>query len=214
MEGKSSIEFVRLPMTRESGADVEISFKVIIVGDTGVGKTCLLRRFAYDDFEEIHTVTIGGDFINIYHLIDKKKTRMQLWDTCGLEQYRSLVRFYFKGVSAAIITYDINTDSNKLIREWHREVRENSDGNIPIYLVGTKLDLDDRKMSLSEIKELIDELRIEKHFETSAKMKIGIKEMMHDLLETMYIEEMKKSEKPKADRFNLTKPPPKPTICC
>eukprot|EP00826_Nyctotherus_ovalis_P055054 TRINITY_DN7283_c0_g2_i1.p2 TRINITY_DN7283_c0_g2~~TRINITY_DN7283_c0_g2_i1.p2 ORF type:complete len:210 (+),score=60.82 TRINITY_DN7283_c0_g2_i1:129-758(+) len=207
-------ELVRLPMTRESGADVDISFKVIIVGDTGVGKTCLLRRFAYDDFDETHSVTIGGDFINIYHLIGGKKTKMQLWDTCGLEQYRSLVRFYFKGAHAAIITYAMNESSEKSIRGWHREIRENAEGGIPIYLVGTKLDLNERMISPTEVLALVDELGLEKHFGTSAKTKVGINEMMHDLLLTMYEKETNKTKVQQPDKFNLQSRSHKQTSCC
>ncbi len=165
----------------------DMAFKVIFVGDTGTGKTCMIRRLVYNEFEETHSVTIGGDFVNTYFEIDRKKVKLQLWDTCGLEQYRSLVRLYFKGAHAAIIAYDMSQQTKgESIRSWHSEIRDNTVGNIPIYLVGTKSDLGPSVMPEFVINGLVSSLGMAGKFETSSKTGTGVSSTLDSVLLKLY----------------------------
>eukprot|EP00826_Nyctotherus_ovalis_P052286 TRINITY_DN6607_c0_g1_i8.p1 TRINITY_DN6607_c0_g1~~TRINITY_DN6607_c0_g1_i8.p1 ORF type:complete len:222 (+),score=43.85 TRINITY_DN6607_c0_g1_i8:162-827(+) len=195
------VKFKQLSLTRQQTPfiDIDMLFKLILVGDTGVGKTCLIRRFGYDEFDSSHTVTIGGDFINIFFLAtDNKRIRLQLWDTCGLEQYRSLVRLYFKGANAALIAYSMNERLDANIRTWHDEIKSNTMSDIPVYLVGTKADLGVKANTDEEIKILVSSLGIVRHFETSAKERLGMDETITDILSYLHSISTKDSEaKPK-----------------
>ena len=195
-----AIAFKQFGITREPTPFIEIDmvFKIIIVGDTGVGKTCLIRRFGYNEFDEVHSVTIGGDFINVFFMLDgSKKVKIQLWDTCGLEQYRSLVRLYFKGTHAALIAYDMSEKIGDAVKMWHEEIKNNTSNEIPVYLVGTKADLGSDKNSKDEIGALMSSLGFVDHFLTSAKAEIGINEMFMKILNNLYVAELQKSDKSK-----------------
>ncbi len=159
-------------ITRETTSfqNPDLSFKLIFVGETSTGKTCMIKRLVYNQFEETHSVTIGGDFINVYFDVQGKKIKVQLWDTCGLEQYRSVVRLYFKGAHAALIAYDMSREkTSETIKGWNREIRENTVGSIPIYLVGTKSDLGPNKVSEDVLSEMVSSLEMAGRFETSSR---------------------------------------------
>ncbi len=167
--------------------DPELSFKVILVGDAGAGKTSLVKRIISDDFDESYSSTIGGDFMNANYYINDTKVKLQLWDTCGHEQYRSLVRLYFKNTDAAIVTYDLTAaDPMESINAWHKEVKENTLPNTLAYLVGTKSDLGKKSSAAALVKEAVKEKDFQRLFETSAKTSAGVKEMLNEILKQLY----------------------------
>ena len=123
-------------------SEVEYSFKLILVGDTGVGKSCLLKRVEKDEFEDSHIITLGGDFAKIFYWLNHKKSKVQLWDTCGLEQYAPVIKTYFRGSDASLILFDLsNEKSFYSVPRWIKEVKENAPSLSFMYLVGTKTDL-------------------------------------------------------------------------
>jgi len=184
----------------------DFSFKIVIVGDTGVGKTCLLKRYESDEFDESYSVTIGGDFINVNYLVNSTyQVKVQIWDTCGLEQYRSLVRLYFKGSNAALLTYDIAQKSTKPIRIWYEELHENMQEDIPIFLVGTKSDTvtsKDKKKD-DEIQILLKQYGFSNHFITSSKTKEGIIQAFENIVKDLYKKAIKEEliKKQKDDKL-------------
>lgn len=151
-------------------------FKLLIIGESGVGKTCLLLRFTDDSFTNNHLTTIGIDFkIKIINLEDKQ-IKLQIWDTAGQERFRTITKTYYKGAHGIILTYDV-TDENsfKNIRNWVKQIEQNAQTNVCKVLVGNKFDKDDRKISYEEGEKLASEYKM-KFFETSAKSKYNVNE--------------------------------------
>jgi small GTP-binding protein len=151
-------------------------FKLLIIGESGVGKTCLLLRFTDDSFTANHLTTIGIDFkIKIINL-DDKQIKLQIWDTAGQERFRTITKTYYKGAHGIILTYDV-TDENsfKNIRNWVKQIEQNAQSNVCKVLVGNKCDREDRKISYEEGAKLASEFKMQ-FFETSAKSNYNVNE--------------------------------------
>lgn len=151
-------------------------FKLLIIGESGVGKTCLLLRFTDDSFTANHLTTIGIDFkIKIINL-EEKLIKLQIWDTAGQERFRTITKTYYKGAHGIILTYDV-TDENsfKNIRTWVKQIEQNAQTNVCKVLVGNKCDRDDRKVSLDDGAKLAKEFNMQ-FFETSAKTNYNVNE--------------------------------------
>jgi len=121
-------------------------FKYIIIGDTGVGKSCLLLQFTDKRFQPVHDLTIGVEFGARMITIDNRQIKLQIWDTAGQESFRSITRSYYRGAAGALLVYDITRREtfNHLTR-WLEEARKNSSSNMVIMLIGNKSDLDGRR---------------------------------------------------------------------
>jgi Ras-related protein Rab-1A len=118
---------------------------MVVIGDTGVGKSCLLLRFADDSFTENHTSTIGVDFRFRTVKIDKKIVKLQIWDTAGQERFRTITSAYYRGADGIIMVYDVtNEDSFRHINEWFLEVNRYASENTCKIIVGNKIDLPNR----------------------------------------------------------------------
>ena len=151
-------------------------FKLLIIGESGVGKTCLLLRFTDDSFTNNHLTTIGIDFkLKIINL-EEKQIKLQIWDTAGQERFRTITKTYYKGAHGIILTYDV-TDENsfKNIRNWVKQIEQNAQSNVCKVLVGNKCDREDRKISYEEGAKLANEFKMQ-FFETSAKSKYNVSE--------------------------------------
>ena len=114
-------------------------FKIVLVGDSGVGKSNILLRYVKNEFNHDTKATVGVEFGSKNFVIDNIKIRLQIWDTAGQERFRSLTSAYYKGSKGAIITYDITNESTfASIDKWITELRKNTDDNIRLILVGNK----------------------------------------------------------------------------
>ena len=156
-------------------------FKLLIIGESGVGKTCLLLRFTDDSFTANHLTTIGIDFkIKIINL-ENKLIKLQIWDTAGQERFRTITKTYYKGAHGIILTYDV-TDQNsfKNIRNWIKQIESNAQTNVKKVLVGNKCDKPDRVVSKEEGKKLADDFGMN-FFETSAKTNQNVTEVFNYL---------------------------------
>lgn len=147
-------------------------FKYIIIGDTGVGKSCLLMQFMDKRFKKIHDLTIGVEFGARMINIDNKQVKLQIWDTAGQESFRSITRSYYRGAAGALLVYDITRrETFNHLSRWLEEARQNSSSNMTIMLVGNKSDLEEKNMRAVSYKE--GEAFAEEHglifMETSAK---------------------------------------------
>jgi Ras-related protein Rab-2A len=120
-------------------------FKYIIVGDTGVGKSCALLQFTDERFQPVHDLTIGVEFGAKMITIENRQIKLQIWDTAGQESFRSITRSYYRGAASALLMYDITRREtfNHLTR-WLEEINKNSNSNIVIMLIGNKSDLEHR----------------------------------------------------------------------
>eukprot|EP00939_MAST-03C_sp_MAST-3C-sp1_P002908 g2908.t1 len=121
-------------------------FKYIIIGDTGVGKSCLLLQFTDKRFQPVHDLTIGVEFGARLIPIDGRQVKLQIWDTAGQESFRSITRSYYRGAAGALLVYDITRRETFLqLEKWLDEARQNASQNMVIMLIGNKLDLEHKR---------------------------------------------------------------------
>jgi len=124
------------------GSNYDYLFKVVLIGDSGVGKSNLLSRFTRNEFNLESKSTIGVEFATRSINVDAKTVKAQIWDTAGQERYRAITSAYYRGAVGALLVYDIakhGTDVN--VTRWLKELRDHADSNIVIMLVGNKSDL-------------------------------------------------------------------------
>eukprot|EP00013_Stygamoeba_regulata_P018472 CAMPEP_0177670808 /NCGR_PEP_ID=MMETSP0447-20121125/24310_1 /TAXON_ID=0 /ORGANISM="Stygamoeba regulata, Strain BSH-02190019" /LENGTH=218 /DNA_ID=CAMNT_0019178043 /DNA_START=43 /DNA_END=699 /DNA_ORIENTATION=- len=121
-------------------------FKYIIIGDTGVGKSCLLLQFTDKRFQPVHDLTIGVEFGARMIDIAGKSIKLQIWDTAGQESFRSITRSYYRGAAGALLVYDITRrETFEHLASWLEDARQHSHSNMTIMLIGNKSDLVDRR---------------------------------------------------------------------
>jgi len=152
-------------------------FKYIIIGDTGVGKSCLLLQFTDKRFRPVHDLTIGVEFGARMINIDEKQIKLQIWDTAGQESFRSITRSYYRGAAGALLVYDITRrDTFNHLTRWLEEALQNGNKNMTIMLIGNKSDLEHRRqVSFSEGEQFAKENGLI-FFETSAKTASNVEE--------------------------------------
>ena len=165
-------------MIDDEGLEYDYLLKYIIIGDISVGKSNLLLRYIHGQFREGRNVTVGVEFGAKSEIIGDKTYRIQIWDTAGQENFRSITRGYFKNSACALVVYDITRrDSFNNVRDWIEECKNSSPKDILIVLVGNKSDLEDnRDVSQEEGQELADGYGI-LFFEVSAKTGINVNEI-------------------------------------
>eukprot|EP00271_Cylindrocystis_brebissonii_P010397 TRINITY_DN26577_c0_g1_i1.p1 TRINITY_DN26577_c0_g1~~TRINITY_DN26577_c0_g1_i1.p1 ORF type:complete len:217 (-),score=37.14 TRINITY_DN26577_c0_g1_i1:1258-1908(-) len=121
-------------------------FKYIIIGDTGVGKSCLLLQFTDKRFQPVHDLTIGVEFGARMITIDGKPIKLQIWDTAGQESFRSITRSYYRGAAGALLVYDITRrETFNHLTSWLEDARQHANSNMTIMLIGNKSDLAHRR---------------------------------------------------------------------
>jgi small GTP-binding protein len=160
-----------------SNCNYDYSFKILLIGESGVGKTCLLLRFTDDTFTQNHQTTVGVDFKQKILLVDKKIIKIQVWDTAGQERFRTLTKGYYKMANGIILTYDVtNRDSFESIKNWLKQVEQLAEKNVCRVIVGNKCDVEDkRSVTFDEGQNFAKEYNIP-FFETSAKNNIRVSE--------------------------------------
>jgi small GTP-binding protein len=147
-----------------------ILFKLLLIGDSGVGKSSLLLRFSDNTFSGSFIATIGVDFKTKTLDVDGNAIKLQIWDTAGQERFRTITSSYYRGAHGVIVVFDVtNPESFANVRKWLLEINRYASETAQKLLVGNKSDLvNERKVSTEEARELADELGIQ-YFETSAK---------------------------------------------
>ncbi|KAI7899028.1 putative ras-related GTP-binding protein [Cokeromyces recurvatus] len=125
-------------------------FKLVLIGDSGVGKSNLLSRFTSNEFNLESKSTIGVEFATKNLEIDNHTVKAQIWDTSGQERYRAITGAYYRGAVGALLVYDITRQSSfENVEHWLKELRDHADPNIVIMLVGNKLDLNETSRQVS-----------------------------------------------------------------
>ncbi|KAH9313224.1 hypothetical protein KI387_028259 [Taxus chinensis] len=126
-------------------------FKYIIIGDTGVGKSCLLLQFTDKRFQPVHDLTIGVEFGARMITIDNRPIKLQIWDTAGQESFRSITRSYYRGAAGALLVYDITRrETFNHLASWLEDARQHANANMTIMLIGNKCDLAHRRAVSTE----------------------------------------------------------------
>jgi len=186
-------------IVKGSVSEFDLKFKVIIIGDSGVGKSCLLVKALQNKFSEQYNSTIGFEFYSYDLKIDNQFIRIQLWDTCGEETYRSLVTNFYRGANSAILVYSIadkNSFSN--IEHWLNELKTKSNPDIKIILIGNKNDLEEsREISKDTGEQFYKDNNFDLFLETSAKTGHNTDKLILEIGKILYLEEKKNSKNAK-----------------
>ena len=144
-------------------------FKILIIGESGVGKTCFLLRYAENSFVANHLLTIGIDFKIKMLELDGKVIKLQIWDTAGQDRFRTITKTYYKGSQGVILVYDVcDEKSFGNVKNWVNQIEQNAKSTICKVLVGNKCDKPERVITEEQGKKLAEEYNM-KFFETSAK---------------------------------------------
>ena len=160
-------------------------YKILLLGDSTVGKTCFLLRYTDDTFIELHMATIGLDYrLKTIVLDNQKIVKVQLWDTAGQDKFRAITRNYYKGARGIILMYDItNIKSYDNIKKWINEIKDEISNEVTIILIGNKIDNEkERKIRKEQCEKLANDYNVP-FFETSAKTGQGINESVFYLVQ-------------------------------
>ncbi|KAL1929903.1 hypothetical protein VTP01DRAFT_1057 [Rhizomucor pusillus] len=163
--------------------------KYIIVGDSGVGKSCLLLQFTDKRFYSGRELTIGVEFGTKFITVDGKQVKLQIWDTAGQESFRSITQSYYRGAAGALLVYDISRrESFNHIPTWLADVRKHANPNTTIMLIGNKSDLErnKRQVTREEAERFAQENDIPLFMETSAKSAENVEEAFVKTAEKVY----------------------------
>jgi Ras-related protein Rab-11A len=174
--------------------DFDFLFKIVLIGDTGVGKSNLLSRFTKNEFNLESKSTIGVEFATKNIPIDNKVIKAQIWDTAGQERYRAITSAYYRGAVGALLVYDItraNTFEN--VQRWLTELRDHAEANIVIMLVGNKSDLRHKRQVETEHALKFASTQELAFIETSALDATGVDEGFRRILGEIF--KLKKSRR-------------------
>ena len=172
----------------EDYAQYDISFKIIVIGDSSVGKSCLTTQAVRNNFEEFYTATIGFEFLTFNIRINNNVLKLQIWDTCGQEVYKSLITNFYRNSSLALIIYAINNmDSFKHAENWLNELKAQANPNVKVFLVGNKSDLEnERVVSKEDGEKFKEEKNLDKFIETSAKTGENARNVLLEAAKLLY----------------------------
>ena len=177
----------------EDFAQYDISFKIIVIGDSGVGKSCLTTQAVRNNFEEFYTATVGFEFLTFNMRINNNVLKLQIWDTCGQEVYKSLISNFYRNSSLALILYAINNkDSFVHAETWLNDLKNQANPNVKVFLVGNKSDLEnERVVSKEEGEKFKEEKKLDRFFETSAKTGENARSALLEAAKLLYKEYLK-----------------------
>ena len=164
----------------------ECVYKVLLLGDSTVGKTCFLLRYCDKTFEDAHLMTVGLDYrLKSMVLKNEKNVKLQIWDTAGQDRFRAITKNYYKGANGIILIYDVtNLQSYENVKNWIAQIKESASQNVIVYLVGNKIDVkeEDRCVKTEDGKKIAEEFNLP-FFESSAKLGININEIFEKIVE-------------------------------
>ena len=171
------------------GDNFDFNFKIIVIGNSGVGKSCLTLKATKDIFQDNFVSTMGFQFYSFHVKINQKIFKLQIWDTCGQEIYRSLITNFYRTASLAIIVYSV-TDKRSFEETeiWLKQVKLNADPNCKIFLIANKVDLPEKQVTSEEGMNLKKEHGFECYMETSAKTGVNVKELFVNCALALYKE--------------------------
>lgn len=192
-------------------------FKLLLIGDSGVGKTSVLFRFSEDAFNTTFISTIGIDFKIRTIEMDGKRIKLQIWDTAGQERFRTITTAYYRGAMGIILVYDVtDTKTFENIKNWIRNIEENASADVEKILLGNKCEVEEKRQVSKEKGECLAVEHGIKFLETSAKTGTNVEEAFLTLardIKTKTEKKLKEASNPPKGSIQLkqTEPNRKPT---
>lgn len=168
----------------------DMSFKLIIIGDSFVGKSSISVNASKNVFENDYKATIGFEFFTMAYKINMQNIKLQIWDTCGQEEYRSLIQNFYRNASLAILVYSIDRKSSfENLEIWLNEIKTKGNPDVKIFLVGNKVDLADKRVvKTEEGKQFYENYKLNLFIETSAKSGENVSELFKKAALLLYKE--------------------------
>ncbi|XP_031486119.1 ras-related protein RABA1f-like [Nymphaea colorata] len=174
-------------MAYRADEEYDYLFKVVLIGDSGVGKSNLLSRFTRNEFSLDSKSTIGVEFATRSIRVDDKVLKAQIWDTAGQERYRAITSAYYRGAVGALVVYDVTRHVTfENVERWLKELRDHTDANIVIMLVGNKADLRHLRAVSTEDGKSFAERESTYFMETSALESTNVENAFTDVLTQVY----------------------------
>jgi len=173
-----------MDLTKSDDENFDYLYKVVVTGDSGVGKTNIITRFTTNEFHMENKATIGVEFGHAEVVLpDNTKIKVQIWDTAGQERFRAITRGYYRGAVAALVVYDITKAATfRNVEKWLQELQTHADADIVIMLVGNKSDLrSQREVATEDAKRFAEKNKL-LYIETSALDGENIKEAFHKVV--------------------------------
>lgn len=184
----------------------DLLFKLLLIGDSGVGKTCVLFRFSDDAFTTTFISTIGIDFKIKTVELRGKKIKLQIWDTAGQERFHTITTSYYRGAMGIMLIYDItNEKSFENIVKWLRNIDEHANEDVEKMILGNKCDMEDKRAVSREQGESIAREHAIRFLETSAKLNININQAFFELASSILDKTAGKENAESPDRVTIDK---------
>ncbi len=206
MAARVSIEDINYEILPDDYTQYDLSFKIIVIGDSGVGKSSLTTKATRNIFEEAYNATVGFEFFTFNIKLNEKIIKLQVWDTCGQELYRSLITNFYRNSSMAILVYAINDKKSfNNIDNWLKELKTESNPDAKTILIGNKRDLEsNREVSYEEAEKYAQDYNFISFFETSAKTGFNVQKVFINIAVCLYEEyiKYKDSENPSTIELN------------
>jgi len=191
MELNDELTIKRLNVNDLNPNEELLNYKIILVGDSGVGKTCIIMRAVNNKFTDTYQATVGFEFFLMYFQVNNVKIKLQMWDTCGQEIYRSLIQGFYRNTTATILVYSkTNRSSFDNLGMWIKDIKNNTEQDMPILLIGNKCDEENRNIAVTkeEGEEYSKQYNLKYFNETSAKNGYNINEIFEEVAKIVYKE--------------------------
>ena len=195
-ESTKKEEEYKIELLPEDYPQYDLSFKLIFIGDSSVGKSCLTTKAVKNNFEEYYQATVGFEFLTFNMKVNDKVVKLQIWDTCGQEIYKSLISNFYRNSSLAVLVYAIdNKESFTHVENWLNDLKSQANDDVRIFLVGNKADLEEeRKVSKEEGEKYKLDQHLDLFMETSAKTGLNARNVLIEAAKTLYNDYLKFEE--------------------
>ena len=204
---EKDLESLKAEILPQDQTKFDLSFKMIILGDPGVGKSCLTTQAIKNTFSEAYNTTIGFEFVSFNVKLNDKAIKLQIWDTCGQEIYRSLISSFYRNAALAVLVYSIDSKKSFMnLDAWLKDIKLQSNPDIKIFLVGNKTDLEEQRVvDFEEAKKYANENDFDYVNETSAKTGFHTREVFIQAAKVLYLEHLKFKNKANlsSSKYNL-----------
>ena len=196
----------KIEVLEEYHKNYDLNFKIILIGNIGVGKSCISLKATKGIFLEEYTSTVGFEFYCFNVKIDNKIIKLQIWDTCGQEAYRSLIKNFYRNTSLAIIVYSVEDEQSfNDVNIWLKQVKTFATSSCKIFLIGNKIDTPERQVSIEQGIKCKNDFFFDCFMETSAKEGINTKELFINCATILYEENqnlLKNKNRENSDNIN------------